>query len=155
MKKALALVLSVALLACMLVACGDDTLDVNTYKSYTYTVENGDEIKIKLDTSDDYDISSDVPFVISCDGEELSQGTFIMAEYYEQFVHAVKADKKAEVLKTGTKRGNEYIFWCYDGTEYNFAILIKDSDTGIILGNLISEESAKECFNRMTITVED
>lgn len=155
MKRAFAFVICVALLACMLVACGENALDVNTYKSYTFTVDNGDEIKIKLDTSDDYDITSDVPFVISCDGEDLTQGAFIMAEAYEQYVSAVKADEKAEVIKTGTKRGNEYIFWCYNGTEFNFAILVKDSNTGIILGNLISEESAKECFDRMTITVED
>ena len=150
MKKYLNAIFCVLLLSILLIGCNSKAT-----KSYTFTVDNGDEIKIAIDTSDKYDISSEIPFAISCDGEILSQGSFIKGEAYEQYVSVVESDDKAELLDSGTKDGHTYIFWCYNGSEYNYAILIDDSRTGIILGNLISEESARECFNRIDIIVED
>lgn len=148
MKKVLALVLSVILAVCIFTAC-----NTTSSKVYTFTVDNGDKIKVELNTSNDYDLSSDVPFAILCDGKTLSQGSFVMAESYQQYVSVVNTDENAELIDSGTKDGNEYIFWCYNGSEYNYAILIKGSNTGIVLGNPVSEESAKECFNRLTISV--
>ena len=58
------------------------------------------------------------------------------------------------MLDSGKKDGNDYFFWCYNDTEWNYVIKINGSNTGIVLGNNVSEESAKECFNRLTITVE-
>lgn len=150
MKKFIVFVVCVVLMSIMSVGCS-----TNSSKSYTYTVDNGDKIKITLDTSDDYDISSDLPFTISCGEEMLSQGSFILGEAYEQYVSVVETDEKAELLDFGTKDGHEYIFWCYNGSEYNYAILINDSSTGIIIGNLVSEESAQECFNRLIINIEN
>lgn len=150
MKKLLELAFSVALLLCLLTA-----YSTNSSKAYTFTVDNGDKIKIELNTADKYDLSAELPFVISCDGKTLSQGSFVLAESYQQYVSVVNTDENAELLDSGTKDGNEYIFWCYNGSEYNYAILIKGSNTGIVLGNPISKESAKECFDRMAITVED
>ena len=150
MKKILALVLTVVLLVCLFVGCS-----TNSSKTYTFTVDNGDKIKISLNTTDNYDISSDVPFTISCDGKTLGQGSFVLAESYQQFISVVNTDENAKLIDSGIEDGNEYIFWCYNGSEYNYAVLIKESNTGIVIGNLISEESAKECFNRLTIAVED
>lgn len=150
MKKVLALILTAVLLVCLFAGCS-----TNSSKTYTFTVDNGDKIKISLNTTDNYDISSEVPFTISCDGKILSQGSFVLAESYQQYVSVVNTDENAELIDTGTKNGNEYIFWCYNESEYNYAILIKDSNTGIVLGNPVSEESAAECFDRLTISVED
>lgn len=150
MKKALALVLSVALLIGLLTACS-----TKSSKAYTFTVDNGDKIKVALNTEDNYDLSSEVPFTISCDGKTLSQGSFILAESYQQYVNVVNTDENAKLIDSGTKDGNEYIFWSYNDSEFNYAILIKGSNTGVVIGNPVSEESAKECFDRMTITIED
>lgn len=147
MKKIVAFTLCLAIISVMFAGCG-----TSSSKAYTFTVNNGDKIKIEVNTSDDYDISSEVPFTISCNGDALSQGSFILGEAYEQYVAVVETDDNAELLDSGTKDGNEYIFWCYNGSEYNYAILIKDSSTGIVLGNPISQESAQECFNRLTIS---
>ncbi len=76
------------------------------------------------------------------------------AESYAQFVEAIESDGNAVLLDSGTKDGNEYIFWSYNDSEFDYAILIDDSDTGIVLGNIVSQESAVECFNRLTISVE-
>lgn len=150
MKKITALILCLVMLSVTFAGC-----NTNSSMAYTYTVDNGDKIKVELNTSDDYNISSDLPFTISCGGETLSQGSFILGEAYQQYVDVVKSDENAKLLDSGTKDGNEYIFWCYNGSEYNYAILIKGSSTGIVLANPLSEESAKECFNRLTITAEN
>ena len=134
----------------MAVGCGNG----NFSKAYTYSVATGDSVKIELDTSDNYDISSDLPFQITKDGEVLSEGTFIQGEMYSQYVEAVQNDEKGKVLDSGTVGENEYTFWEYNNSEYNYAILIGDSNTGILIGNIVSEESAKEVFERLEITLE-
>lgn len=134
----------------MMTGCND-----NSTKAYTFSVDNGDSIKVSLNTMDNYDISSDLPFAITRNGELQSQGTFIQGDAFEQYKSVVENDENAELIDSGEKDGNEYIFWCYNGSEYNFAILIADSNTGVVLGNVVSEESAKECFDRLTIGVSD
>lgn len=152
MNKFVKIVCLVVSLSCLMMAfagCGSST----TSKSYTYSVDNGDSIKVSLDTSDSYDISSDNPFEISCDGEVLSSGTFATADSFEQYVAAVETDENAVLLESGEKDGNEYIFWSYDDSEFDYAIKIANSNTLILLGNIVSEESAKVCFERLTISV--
>ena len=150
MKKVLAAVCSVVLVLCLFTACS-----TTSSKAYTFTVDNGDKIKIELNTAGNYDLSAELPFTISCDKETLSQGSFVLAKSYQQYVSVVNSDENAELIDSGTKDGNEYIFWCYNGSEYNYAILIEGSNTGIVLGNPISKESAKECFDRLTISAEE
>lgn len=134
----------------MMTGCND-----NSTKAYTFSVDNGDSIKVSMNTMDNYDISSELPFAITCNGELQSQGTFIQGDAFAQYKNVVENDENAELIDAGEKDGNEYIFWCYNGSEYNYAILIADSNTGIVLGNVVSEESAKECFGRLTISVSD
>ena len=147
MRKFLACILVISIFTSLFTACTS-----NSSKAYTFSIDNGDKIKIQLNTADNYDLSSDLPFTISCDGKVLSQASFVLAESYQRYVEVVNSDKNATMIESGTKDGNEYIFWCYNGSEYNYAILIKESNTGIVLGNLISEESARECFGRLTIS---
>lgn len=138
---------------CLLTGCSSSSK--KSSKTYTFTVDNGDRIKIELNTSNNYDLSADLPFIISNDGATLSQGTFIVAEAFEQFVDVVNSDENAVLIDSGNKDGNDYIFWSYGGTEFNYALRITGSNTGIVLGNPVSEESARECFQRLTITVEN
>lgn len=141
-------ILSVLLLT-LLYGCS-----ASSSKAFTFSVDTGDSVEVRLDTSGSYDLSSDVPFVISHEGNTLSQGAFMPAESYEQFVEAIESDENAILLDSGTKDGNEYIFWSYNDTEFDYAILIDGSNTGIVLGNNVSQESAVECFNRLTVSVE-
>lgn len=150
MKKIIVLIVSFVLLMSLTTGC-----NTNFSKSYTFDVETGDSIKVELDATDDYDLSSEMPFAISCDDEVLSQGTFIFAEEYEEYVEAVLSDENAKLLDSGKKDGNDYYFWSYKDSEWNYVIKIKDSNTGIVLGNPVSEESAKECFDRLTISLEE
>ena len=55
MKKIFKSILLVGIMMLALTGC-------TTNKSYTYTVETGDKVKITLNTTDGYDLSSDLPF---------------------------------------------------------------------------------------------
>lgn len=143
MKRIVLLLIGMCLLAA-LTGC-------TSFKAYTYNVNTGDQIELRLDTSDKYDISSDLPFVISRDGETLSQGSFITLEGYEQFVQVVMSDSDAEVIEQKTRNGLEYIFYAYNESEYNYAVKIVGSNTGLLIANNVSQASAEDCFNRLTI----
>lgn len=123
-----------------------------TNKSYTYTVETGDKVKITLNTTDGYDLSSDLPFKISKDGNNLSQGTFIQGSYYEQYVNA--ANTQGQIIDKGSNDNIEYVFYSYNNSEYNYVIKIKNSNTALLLGNSNSEEEAKKCFDLLSFNLE-
>lgn len=124
----------------------------STTKSYTFKVETGDKIEIKLNTNDNYDITSELPFAISKNDEVLSQGTFITIDSYNQYISAINKGNNTKIIESKTKNGLEYTFYSYNNSEYNYVIKIVGSNTGLLIGNPISEESAKECFDRLTIT---
>lgn len=126
---------------------------VNTSMSFTYNVETGDAIEIKLNTSDGYSITSDLPFTISKDGETVTQGYFITEDTYQTYVSSLGSQDNVKVIGTGDKDGIEYIFWCYNDTEYNYAVFVKGSKTGVVLGNNISQESAEACFDRLSFSM--
>lgn len=150
MKKFLKYVIASLLFSILITGC-------TTTKSYTFKVETGDKIKVELKTNDNYDINSEVPFTISKDEEKVCQGTFIKENTYGDYKSSISGST-ANILKEDSKKGIEYIFYSYYNdygtTEYNYIIRIKDSNTGVILNNTISKESAEECFERLTITKE-
>ena len=147
MKKLFAIIISI--ITCMIFATG-----CTTTKAYTFNVETGDSVKVSLTTNDDYDITSDLPFKISKGDDTLSQGQFITLDGYNQYIDAVNNDTNSKIIETNTKDGLEYTFYSYNDSEYNYIIKISDSNTGLMLANNVSEESAKECFSRLTITKE-
>lgn len=120
--------------------------------SYTYKVTTGDTIQITLNNSDGYSISSELPFKITKDDTTLSQGTFITLDGYEQYIATVNNTSTAKVIDKGTKNGVEYTFYSYNNQEFNYIIKIEGSNTAILIGNAVSEESAKECFERLTFS---
>ena len=135
-----------------------------TSKTYTYTVDTGDKICVEMDTTGGYDISSKLPFTISKTEDTatqgkavktLSQGKFIYSEYFEKYVDAAESDEKAVIIDSGSRDDVEYTFWSYNGSEYNYVIKIKDSNTGVLLSNPNSQEEAKDCFNRLTFSKDD
>lgn len=137
---------------CVLLSVAGCASKANTSVSYTYSVETGDKIKITLDTSDKYELTSKLPFSILHDGKTLSQGKFITAKNYSEYADVVNSNKKAKLIDSGSKNGDKYIFWSYNDSEYNYAVLIAGSNTAVLIGNPVSEESAKECFKRVDIS---
>lgn len=126
----------------------------STNKAFTWDVATGDKIKIQLETTDGYDITSELPFAVSKGGETLSQGTFVTIDGYNQYMNAVKIDSNAKVIDNGTKNGVTYTFYSVNNSEFNYLIKIDNSNTGILLGNPNSQAEAEEVFNRLTISKE-
>ena len=157
MKKSLSIFILILSFAFVFIfsGCSSQGGGIKTYKAFTFSVNTGDKVHIKLDTTGGYNITSDLPFEISQDGSILSQGTFIKATQFENYVQAVSADSNAKIIEKSTKDSNQYVFWSYNDNEFNMVILINNSNTGILLGNPISENSAKECFERLTISLDE
>lgn len=155
MKKSISVLLVALCLVSVLSGCGSaNDGGAKTHKTFTFSVDTGDKVCVELDTTDGYDIASSLPFEISQNSSVLSQGIFIEAEQYASYAETVNTDDNAKVIETSTKDSNQYVFWSYNDSEYNIVILINGSNTGILLGNSISEESARECFERLTISLD-
>lgn len=122
--------------------------------TYTFNVETGDKVAVKLDTTNGYSMNSEVPFTISFKEEAQTRGTFIYSDYYEEYVTAAKKDPKAKVIKEGKVNGNDFCFWNFDDKEFNCVIQVGNSNTAIILSNIISAESAEKVINALTFTLE-
>lgn len=150
MKKGISILLLAFCLLFSMSGCSGET-----YKAFTFSVETGDKVRVELNTTGGYDLTSSLPFEISQDGVTLSQGIFIEADKFESYSEAANTDAQAKVIESDTKGKNQYIFWSYNDSEFNIAILIGDSNTGILLGNSTSEESARECFNRLSISIDE
>ena len=126
-----------------------------TNKSFTFNVETGDKVKVQLNTTDGYDLSSDLPFTISKDDNKLSQATFIKGTYYTEYVEVAKNDPLAEIIDKGSTNEIEYVFYSYNDSEYNYIIKINESNTAILLTNQNSQEEAEKCFELLTFTLEN
>ena len=134
-----------------LVAC---TFETNM--SYTFTVETGDKIVVKLNTTDGHSISSNVPFEVSKDGEELVTGIFLTEAMYNDYMDTIDVAYNVTVLDKSTKNGNQYTFVKFehdDFDEYDYFIFVGGSNTGIALGCVTSREDAEDCFNHLTISL--
>lgn len=145
--KVIATIAIIVLLMFILTGC-------TTSMSYTFKVETGDTIKIKLDTTNGHSINSELPFKITKDGKTLSQGMFINMNGYDQYITGVNNSNSVKIIDKGTKNGVEYTFYSYNNTEYNYIIKISGSNTGVLLGNNQSQEIAEECFKLLTFSKE-
>lgn len=141
-------ILSVTLLA----ACS-----THSSKSYSFQVETGDTVKVTLDTSEGYSLSqSDGHFTVSLDDEAQLEGIFVTKDMYDQYMAAVAASD-ATIITEDEQGGNAFLFYELEGqsgTETNFIVWLKDSDTGIVIGSLAGQEKARTAFDRLTLTAE-
>lgn len=149
MKRTLSLVLIVLTLV-VLVGC-----TVNTYMSYTYKVETGDNVKVKLTTNDGYTITPEVPFSVNHNGETIAQGTFILGEYCEKYRTAAETQEGAKMMEEGTIGKNQYFAWSFENKEWSYCIILPGGRTGVILSSNVSHAAAQEVFNRLKFTIEN
>jgi hypothetical protein len=165
--KIASLILALCGILCVCSACGnnddgdngDDGINIKTNVSYTYTVETGDKVKVQLDTSNGHKMNSDLPFSITKNDEVISQGTFITADGYAQYKSVVESGANAGVtiIKQETIEDDiTYIFYKVNGdsgVEYDYIIKINDSNTGVVIGSLKSQEEAESVFKHITISI--
>ncbi len=133
---------------CSLTAC-------QSKKAVTYQVDTGDKITITLKTSGDYDLTAEVPFKITKDGKELSQGKFMSASSYDQLISMLSGRSDIQIVDSGEKDGNSYTFYSPNHVEYIYIIKINNSQTGVLLTNSHSQAEAQECFQLLTFQLAD
>ena len=145
MKK-LKIVVMMMFVTLLMTGCGSNDTSI------VFDVETGDKIKVTLDESDNYQLIDDIPFVVSQDDEELSKGTFMNENGYNQYKELVENNEDVNILDEESNSNIEYIFFEYESytSEYNYIIMIKDSNTGIVLKNTVSQDSAEEVFSRLS-----
>jgi len=138
---------------CLLIGSGCSS----STKSYTFNVETGDSIRIELDTTGGaYDLKQEggrFSIVSTEDNEVLTQGIFILPEYYESYVESAKLFE----YEWGSKDNNVHIFYEYfDDTHFenNYIVDITDATVHIILASVAEKDVAQEIFNLLTITAE-
>jgi len=128
----------------------------NSSKAFTFNVETGDEIKVKLDTTDGkYDLVPEGSrfSIMDNDNEIIAQGIFILPEYYDSYVAAAVEYEHI----TGEKDGNTYILYQYvddTHTENNYVIDIVDADTAVIIASVADKTIVQEIFELLTISVD-
>ena len=147
-KKIVMLVFLVVTVVLALTGC-----EKKTSKSYTFKVETGDNIQIKMDTTDGYNLTSELPIEFSKDDKVISHGTFGVESAYDIYYNRVKTDSRSNIIEEKDKGNIKYFFYEYDNSEFNYIIKIKDSKTCFILGNNKSRESAHEIFERLEFDV--
>jgi len=126
----------------------------STRKAFTYNVETGDRVKVDLNTSGGYDITSKLPFEIKYNDETQCQGTFITLDGYQQYLNVVNNDGSSKIIESNSIDNISYTFYNYNDTEWNYIIKINNSNTGVLLGSNVSINSAKNCFERLSLSIE-
>lgn len=130
---------------------------MQTTSSVTYDVETGDKVTLTLVTSAGYQQDAQIPFSITKDEKKVMQGTFITIEQYNEYISLVEnggsEEETVEMIEQGIKDDNTFCFYTVkkeEGTEYDFAMKIGDSNTAVLMGSTLSEEEARDCFDLMT-----
>lgn len=139
---------------CAMALAGMTGCDVTTSKALTFNIENGDKIKVQLDTTDGYALSNeDGTFKIEKDDETIVQGIFLTEEMYDSYLTRVHAAKTVTVVEDKLD-DQGYLFYEVDEdvVEYDYLFMVKDTKTGILTASTKSKEDAAEVFKRLEIT---
>lgn len=123
-------------------------------KSCTYDVTTGDKIKISIDTSNNYNMSDELPINFTKSDEIICQGTFAKGDAYDTYIEMITDNDAIRLIDQGSNKHIDYIFYEIIGeNEYDYVIRIKKSNTCFVMGSLTSESDAKEVFNRLKFKV--
>lgn len=128
---------------------------VNTSLSLTYKIENGDKIKVTLNTSDGHSLSQEenATIVVKKGDEAILQGVFLTNEMYDGYINSIRSTEGITIVEENDKDGSDYIFYQFEGqsgTENTFIIKVKDSNTGALLASLSPKEDAKAAFEMLS-----
>lgn len=127
--------------------------DVNTKISYTYTIENGENVKLTLNSTGGYSIIDDSPILITKNDGVISKGKFISGSSLEVYEEGLALLDEIVYSTKEEKDNITYFYFNYNNTEFDYIIKIKDSDIGFMLTNYISEESAIDVFERLSFEI--
>lgn len=127
----------------------------STYMSYKYEVETGDDITVKLNTTDGYKMNSETPIKITKDDTAVCQAIFITLDTYNSYdQEIIPNDENSEIYETKTKDNLTYTFYTYNNEEFNYLAKLNNSNTGVILSSSNSKADAELCFSLLSFELE-
>ena len=131
----------ICLLLVLVVGCGKE-------KKYEYTSENTKE-KVVVTVKGDYTLSDKEPVKVMSGEEEKATIIFITKENYDQLKELFN-NKTLIAMEEGKKGSNEYYLYKVSD-DYNFVLLINDSNTGVALTSK-SEETTKKLADELSFS---
>lgn len=147
MKKIIAIALTLAISLSM---AGCSSTKTSTFRL------GGQTLKVQLDTTDNYDMVSGKYLEISQNGEPLTQCAFMEMAYEDYLTLISRSAEDWQVLETGERDGNSYTLFQVTEDEtptYGCAVQVADAGFTVILSSKISQQSARDCFDRLTFTL--
>lgn len=126
-------------------------------RNFTFSIENGDAIKVSIDTKDGYGLSQKGgSFIVSKDDNTISQGVFLADNVYNQYKKLIveNTNNDVENVEKGTYNDNDYIYYETEGKsgrEYNYIVKVKYTNTGVLIGSTVSKDEAQNAFKKLKI----
>jgi len=126
-----------------------------SYMSYTFKVSTGDEIKVKLDVSEGYELTQkDGQFYVEEDGERLVTGIFTTEEYWDYYTENIPVADGCEIIKEDDLcGGNDGLVYTVE-EETNAILHVDGSDTYVMLGSIADSDDVIDVIESLIITVE-
>ena len=124
-------------------------------KSFTFNVGTGDKIEISLKTKsgEKYDIFPSAPVKITKDDITVGVIGFCTYEEYVNNISIIRNIEGYTILEEGENNGVAFILFKFENEnkiQFGYNALVKNSMTGIVFENNISQESLKEAFEHLT-----
>lgn len=142
MKKHIFLLLTGILLCLSLTAC-------TTSKSYKFTLTNGEEVEVELDTSDGLKMKQkEGIFTVSKGKDEILTGMFMSPDFREKQTAAVNETPDAVIIRDD----NEEFVWSING-EYNRIINLHNAENYMLIASKAEQSLAEDTYHKLKITV--
>ncbi len=123
----------------------------HTSKSFTFQIENGEQIKITLDTTDSYDlVQEDGTFAVEKDGDYLLQGYFLSEDGYRQKEELILSVDFIDMKRMVPDEDPMMYVYQHEGkagSEVDYLFRVEGAETGVIVGSLMSFEEAETAFS--------
>ncbi|WP_343209437.1 hypothetical protein [Anaerolentibacter hominis] len=146
LMASLCLILMLSLTAC------------HSSKSFTFQIENGEKIQVKLDTTDGYDLLQESGTItVQKDGEDILNGVFLLPDGYSSYETAITSSSEVDILEAAPEDAPTYYLYQFEGeagTETTFLFKIEGAETGMIIGSLASREEAEAAFGLLEFEIE-
>lgn len=151
-KKKIFISTLTVLMAVLICACS-----FNSYMSYTFNVETGDSVNVKLDTSNGLSLTQNGSyFNVMKDGKEILLGMFLTEDNYNDYM-SLEDSGDITVYEKGTDGNKKYMSYeCegVEGTEYDFIVWIDGSNTGVLMGGTTGKADVEEAFSALSFSIE-
>ncbi len=156
------------LVVCMIISLIFILTGCQTYVTKTFNMNNGDEIEVKLETTEGIQLkahvengseleSGNVQFSITGNEDELlTVGGFGDATYLAELRDSVSMSEDVTIISESEEENANYIFYKIgeeSEEEWIYIIILSDSSTGIVISNNISQESATKIFESLSFDI--